>query len=263
LDAQTSRFHGRIRARRPSDLKARNKAADVDSIMFRGPVPALAVALIAALAPSRAGAIPVFARIYGKPCAACHTVFPQLNPDGERFRAKGLHGLTPAIRPMRAAPELAVPGTLPLAVSVAAGGDFIKVDVPGQRAPITKRFNLEYVAVLAGAELGPHLAFLGDYAPLYTNPRTGDLITNTRAGLAFCRRTTSAGDGSATRASVSSSSRSGRRPASIVCRSRDTSLTASTRSRCSGDRLPDAPAASRPSGRRRRSTSPPPSSASS
>jgi len=142
-------------------------------------------ALIAALAPSPARAIPVFARIYDKPCGACHTVFPQLNPDGERFRANGLHGLAPVIRPLRAAPELELPGTLPLAVAASAGGDFIKVDVPGQRAPVSKRFNLEYVSVLAGGELGPHLAFLGDYAPLFTNPRTGEETTNTRAGIAF------------------------------------------------------------------------------
>jgi hypothetical protein len=153
----------------------------------REPMPAIVcgAVLAVALSPSAARAIPVFARIYDKPCGACHTVFPQLNPDGERFRANGLHGLTPALRPIQAAPELELPGTLPLAVSLAAGGDFIKVDVPGARAPVSKRFNLEYVAVLAGAELGPHLAFLGDYAPLFTNPQTGEEITNTRAGLAF------------------------------------------------------------------------------
>src|SRR5689334_14598724 len=141
--------------------------------------------LVLALVPTRAVAIPVFARIYDKPCGACHTVYPQLNPEGERFRASGLHALTPAIAPLHVAPGLDVPGTLPLAVTLAAGGDFIKVDVPGARAPVSKRFNLEFLGVLAGGELGPHLAFLGDYAPLFTNPRTGEEIVNTRAGLAF------------------------------------------------------------------------------
>jgi len=145
--------------------------------------PVLVVAMVAA--PSPALAIPVFARIYDKPCGACHTTYPQLNPDGERFRARGLHGLTPAIAPIRVAPELELPGTLPLALTTAIGGDFIKVDVPNQRAPVTKRFNPEFVSVLVGAELGPHLAFLGDYAPLFTNPRTSDEMVNTRAGLAF------------------------------------------------------------------------------
>jgi hypothetical protein len=137
------------------------------------------------LRPVPALAIPVFARIYDKPCGACHTVYPQLNPEGERFRANGLHGLTPAIAPIRATSWLEVPGTLPLALSFAAGGDFTKVDVPDTPAPVTKRFNLEFASVLVGAELGPYLAFLGDYAPLVTNPRTGEEIVNTRAGIAF------------------------------------------------------------------------------
>jgi hypothetical protein len=149
------------------------------------PAAGLALLLAVAMVPSRALAIPVFARIYDKPCGACHTVYPQLNPEGERFRASGLHAFTPAIRPIRLAPEVELPGTLPLALSLAAGGDFTKVDAPGAPAPVSKRFNLEFLSILAGAELGPHLAFLGDYAPLFTNPRTGEEITNTRAGLAF------------------------------------------------------------------------------
>jgi hypothetical protein len=144
-----------------------------------------ALGLAIVLAPAPAGAIPVFARIYDKPCGACHTVYPQLNPEGERFRSKGLHGFTPAIKPIEIAPGVEVPGTLPLALSLAIGGDFIKVDVPGLRAPVSKRFNLEFLGVLVGAELGPHLAFIGDYAPLVTNPRTGEEIVNTRAGLGF------------------------------------------------------------------------------
>jgi len=50
------------------------------------------------LYPARALGIPVFARIYDKPCGTCHTVFPQLNPQGESFRAYGMHGLPPARR---------------------------------------------------------------------------------------------------------------------------------------------------------------------
>jgi hypothetical protein len=42
-------------------------------------------------------AIPVFARVYDKPCSAYHTVYPQLNPAGEDFRAHGLHGFTPVV----------------------------------------------------------------------------------------------------------------------------------------------------------------------
>ena len=60
------------------------------------------MAIACVLQPTPAGAIPVFARIYDKPCGTCHTVFPQLNPAGENFRAHGLHGLPAAVKPLRA-----------------------------------------------------------------------------------------------------------------------------------------------------------------
>ena len=145
----------------------------------------VALVLLALAAPRGAQAIPVFARIYDKPCSACHTVYPQLNPDGERFRAQGLHGLTPAFKPLHVAPELELPGTVPVALAMSAGGDFIGAEVPNASVPTSKRFNFEFLSVLVGAELGPHVAFLGDYAPIFMNPRTGETIVNTRAGIAF------------------------------------------------------------------------------
>ena len=83
-------------------------------------------------------AIPVFARIYDKPCGACHTVYPQLNPAGEDFRAHGLHSLTPAVKPLRVGSLFAVPGTLPLAISFGAGEDLSKVDTPAGPTPRTR-----------------------------------------------------------------------------------------------------------------------------
>jgi hypothetical protein len=150
----------------------------------RGVVRALVAAALV-LAPRPAAAIPVFARIYDKPCSACHTVYPQLNPEGERFRERGLHGFTPAIKPIRVAPGLEVPGTLPLAISLALGEDVGKVDVPGVNDRTENHQNLEFLGLLAGGELGPHLAFLADYAPLFSNPRTGETDVGTRPGLAF------------------------------------------------------------------------------
>jgi len=155
---------------------------------FGRSVRAVASALLAALLallPEAAHAIPVFARIYDKPCSACHTVYPQLNPDGELFRAQGLHGLTPKLEPIRLGSNLEVPGTLPLALSLGFGEDITKLDLPGHPDPINTHFNLSYVALLAGGELGPHLSFLADYAPLFTNPATGEIIENTRLGMGF------------------------------------------------------------------------------
>lgn len=143
----------------------------------------LALALL--LWPAAAAAIPVFARVYDKPCSACHTVYPQLNPEGEAFRARGLHGFTPAIEPIRVGPGLEVPGTPPLAVSFAVGEDLTHIDVPGQPDPVHTQFNVPFAALLAGGELGRHLAFLADWAPFFTNPITGEVIENTHLGMGF------------------------------------------------------------------------------
>ncbi|HEV8711736.1 MAG TPA: hypothetical protein VGX03_02785 [Candidatus Binatia bacterium] len=130
-------------------------------------------------------AIPVFARIYDKPCGTCHTVYPQLNPAGEDFRAHGLHGLTPVVKPLRVGSLFEVPGTLPLAISFGVGEDLSKVDTPGRSNPTHTHFNFEFLSLLAGGELGRHLSFLADYAPVITNPQTGEILINTRLGLGF------------------------------------------------------------------------------
>ncbi len=136
------------------------------------------VALAWTLLPSApAAAIPVFARIYDKKCGTCHTVFPQLNPEGEYFRAHGFHGLPPAVEPVKIGSQFDVPGTLPLAVYFGSGEDLTRVDAPMQRNPTSTHFNLDFLSILAGGELGPHLAFLVDYKVLDTEPDTGDVET--------------------------------------------------------------------------------------
>lgn len=145
-----------------------------------------AVVVIAVLlAPGSAAGIPVFARIYDKPCSACHTVFPQLNPAGEYFRAKGLHGMEPSIEPIRIAPGFEVPGTLPLAVSLAVGEDVSRAHVPGPPDETEEHFNLKFLTLLAGGELGPHLAFMASYRPLSSTPQNGRLVESTDLGLGF------------------------------------------------------------------------------
>jgi len=144
----------------------------------------LSLGAVGGLWPQPVYAIPVFARIYDKPCGACHTVFPQLNPTGENFRAQGLHGFTPAIKPLKVGP-LEIPATLPFAISFGIGEDLSKVDTPGRANPTHTHFNFEFLSLLAGGELGSHLAFLADYALLITNPQTGETQVNTRPGMAF------------------------------------------------------------------------------
>jgi hypothetical protein len=129
--------------------------------------------------PRPAVAIPVFARIYDKPCGTCHTVFPQLNPAGESFRMHGMHGLDPAIAPIKIGNGFEVPGTLPLALYVAGGENVSVVDVPGQRDPIESHFNLDFLRVLGGGELGRHLAFLFDHEMLEMEAESGEVVVNT------------------------------------------------------------------------------------
>ncbi|MHB8462883.1 MAG: hypothetical protein ACYDA1_09565, partial [Vulcanimicrobiaceae bacterium] len=45
--------------------------------------------ILVGLCHGRASALPVFAHRYGLSCQACHTIIPQLNTFGERFRAFG------------------------------------------------------------------------------------------------------------------------------------------------------------------------------
>jgi hypothetical protein len=130
-------------------------------------------------------AIPVFARVYDKPCSACHTTFPQLNPAGEDFRARGLHGFTPVIKPIKVGSAFELPGTLPLALAFGVGEDLSKVDTPGKENPTRTHLNFEFLSLFSGGELGPHLAYLVDYAPVITNPQTGEISINTRLGLGF------------------------------------------------------------------------------
>jgi hypothetical protein len=140
-----------------------------------------------ALWPSRVDAIPVFARVYGKPCHACHTVYPQLNAAGEAFRAHGLHGMRPVIEPIALGPYFAVPGTLPLALQFAFGEDVTYTQSPRAPESTVTHFNFEFLSLLAGGELGPYLSFMADYAPVITVPQTGEVIYPTRPGIAFAQ----------------------------------------------------------------------------
>ncbi len=145
---------------------------------------ALLVATVVALESDPAVAIPVFARIYGKPCGTCHSVFPQLNPAGEEFRAHGFHGLPAAAKPIRVG-GLELPGLLPLAVYSSVGEDFTKERSRSESGPTRACSNLQFLSALAGGELGPHLAFLMDYEILETEPDTCALEVNTLPEQAY------------------------------------------------------------------------------
>ncbi|HSD09661.1 MAG TPA: hypothetical protein VLF14_01655 [Candidatus Binatia bacterium] len=145
---------------------------------------ALLVATVATLESDPAAAIPVFARIYNKPCGTCHSVFPQLNPAGEDFRAHGFHGLPAEVKPLRAG-GLELPGVLPLAVYSGLGEDFTSARRQSDSQPTRACSNLDFLSALAGGELGPHVAFLLDYELLETEPDTCALEVNTLPEQAY------------------------------------------------------------------------------
>jgi hypothetical protein len=145
---------------------------------------ALLFATVITLASDPAAAIPVFARIYDKPCGTCHSVFPQLNPAGEDFRAHGFHGLPAAVKPLRGG-GFEFPGLLPLAVYSGIGEDFTRQRRPSDSGPTRACSNLAFFSALAGGELGPHLAFLMDYELLETEPDTCALEVNTLPEQAY------------------------------------------------------------------------------
>lgn len=142
------------------------------------------VLLCAALAPRPSAALPVFARIYNKPCGTCHTTFPQLNPAGEDFRAHGFHSLKPEIKPLRAGP-IEVPGTLPLAIYLSVGEDLESKHGPGRPTTTKTLFNLESLKILGGGELGPHLGFMLEYEPLETEFDEGYLKADVPPYVAY------------------------------------------------------------------------------
>ncbi len=146
---------------------------------------AVAAVLLAAASPRVAYAIPAFARIYDKPCGACHTVFPQLNPAGERFRAQGLHGLQPAAPPLHVGGGLEVPATLPLAIYLASGLNVVAPNEPHQADDVHAHVNLDFLRVLGGGELGPHLGFLFDHEMLEMEPENGEVVVNTMPYQAY------------------------------------------------------------------------------
>ena len=49
----------------------------------------LTIFVLGLFLPSRANAVPSYARQTGLACEACHTVFPQLTPFGRVFKASG------------------------------------------------------------------------------------------------------------------------------------------------------------------------------
>lgn len=73
----------------PSSPKSRIVACCLRSDVLASGALAIATALLLTLLPTRARAVPLFARRYGTSCQTCHEAFPKLTPFGAAFRRNG------------------------------------------------------------------------------------------------------------------------------------------------------------------------------
>jgi hypothetical protein len=128
--------------------------------------------------PSRAAAVPAFARKYQTSCQTCHIVFPKLNAFGEAFRLRGyrMPAETPDMvkqKPVtlgapayrRLWPKAVWPGELPGNVPLAINVKFADVNqsmlnADGTTTSIKNDFQFPQEANIFGAgTLGEHLSF--------------------------------------------------------------------------------------------------------
>ncbi len=141
----------------------------------------LLLVLVLGLA-SPVGAIPAFARKYGRSCQTCHVAFPKLNAFGEAFRLLGYHlpGETadqiaqpdvrlgsPAYK--RVWPEAVWPSLLPSHVPVALSATFLETSSKkfGEDGDVTVRDDFVFpseASIVVGGSTGDHISFFGELA---------------------------------------------------------------------------------------------------
>jgi hypothetical protein len=130
--------------------------------MRRATMPALrflVLVLLVGLWPSRADAVPVFARKYGFTCTMCHSAFPRLNDFGVRFRDNGYR------LPGRENEERTVlQGPPPFAARVFAGYDYDHVDGAGGGQELNQ-FRLDGLDLLSAGLVARNIGYFAIYTP--------------------------------------------------------------------------------------------------
>ncbi|MHB8079681.1 MAG: hypothetical protein ACYDIE_10570 [Candidatus Krumholzibacteriia bacterium] len=130
------------------------------------PLAALAALVAAALCPTPAGAVPVFARKYGFNCTNCHSAFPRLNDWGQRFRANGYQ------IPGRENEEKTVlQGPAPVAMRTTFGYTSESFDFPPDGAVDRTGFKLVGLDILSAGVIGPHIGYLLVFPPQIAGSR--------------------------------------------------------------------------------------------
>lgn len=130
---------------------------------------ALAAAMLSAIAPVTAHAIPYFARKYGVTCAQCHVSPPKLNAFGEAFVAAGYES-----------PALVARSTWPLALWISGRSESL-AGVPDEDADRLRAY-MNRVEVISGGKAGvPWLSYFVEWRPLSMESRANGTLRD-RAG---------------------------------------------------------------------------------
>jgi hypothetical protein len=141
----------------------------------------LAAAVVVVIFPTRAAAVPAFARKYQTSCQTCHIVFPKLNAFGEAFRLRGYHMPAETEEMVKQKPVSLgapaykrlwpkavwpgdLPGNMPLAVNVKfADVNTSALNPDGTTTSVKNDFQFPQEAnIFAAGTLGEHLSFFSE-----------------------------------------------------------------------------------------------------
>ncbi|MCX6646182.1 MAG: hypothetical protein NTY09_07485 [bacterium] len=126
----------------------------------------LAPLVLVTLLPSKASAIPVFARKYGFECTMCHSTYPRLNDFGQRFRMNGYQ-----LPGMETLEKDITETSVPVAIRTSAGYNNDNFDSTQTSNVDVNEFQVNGVDILAGGLIGPDIGFMFVYPPEINSSR--------------------------------------------------------------------------------------------
>ena len=121
---------------------------------------ALVALVLMTLLPSKASAIPVFARKYGFTCTMCHSTFPRLNDFGQRFRENGYQ-----LPGMESLEKDITETDTPIAMRTSAGYNSDNFDNVQTSTADVNEFQVNGLDILAGGLICQNAGFMLVYPP--------------------------------------------------------------------------------------------------
>ena len=120
----------------------------------------LVVLVIVTLLPSKASAIPVFARKYGFECTMCHSSFPRLNDFGQRFRLNGYQ-----LAGMEELEKDITETDIPIAARTSVGYNSDNFDSTQTSTADINEFQINGLDILGGGLIGQNIGFMLVFPP--------------------------------------------------------------------------------------------------